>query len=332
MRIGSIDLSQRVLVVAEIGNNHEGDTDLACRMIEAAAAAGVDAVKFQTIVPERLASSDQRDRIAQLRRFQLSRTAHEGLAAEAARAGVLFMSTPFAIETVDWLAPLVPAFKIASGDNDFWPLIDRVAQTGKPLIISLGLGGERRAAALVEYCTDAWRRHGVANGELALLHCVSAYPTPDEAAGLSAIHRLRGLGVTIGYSDHTLGIKAAELAVAAGAQVIEKHFTLDKNQSVFRDHQLSADAADMRDLVAAVRKAERMMRSADDADAANRLPATRSIAAARDLPEGTVLQWQDLTWLRPGSGLRPGSEAGVVGRRLRSSVAAGQLILPEHLG
>jgi sialic acid synthase SpsE len=331
MRIGNIDLSQRVLVVAEIGNNHEGSVALALRMIEAAAASGVDAVKFQTIVPERLACSDQHDRLAQLRRFQLSRADHETLAAAAARAGVLFMSTPFAIETVDWLVPLVPAFKIASGDNDFWPLIDRVAQTGKPLLISLGLGGEHRAAALVEYCGEAWRRHGVAHGELALLHCVSAYPTPDEAAGLSALHRLRGLGVTIGYSDHTLGIKAAELAVAAGAQIIEKHFTLDKNQSAFRDHQLSADAADMRSLVAAVRNAERMMRRVDDADAANRIPATRSIAAARDLAEGTVLQWHDLTWLRPGSGLRPGDEAGLIGRRLRSGIAAGQLIRPEQL-
>ena len=128
MRIGNIDLSQRVLVLAEIGNNHEGSVDLALRMIEAAAAAGVDAVKFQTIVPERLACSDQHDRLAQLRRFQLSRADHERLAGAAARAGVLFMSTPFAIEAVDWLAPLVPAFKIASGDNDFWPLIDRVAR------------------------------------------------------------------------------------------------------------------------------------------------------------------------------------------------------------
>src|SRR5262245_50040512 len=117
-------------------------------MIAAAAAAGVDAVKFQTIVPERLVSSDQPERIAQLRRFQLSREDHEKLATAAAAAGVLFMSTPFAIEAVDWLVPLVPAFKIASGDNDFWPLIDRVAQTAKPLLISLGLGGERRAAAL----------------------------------------------------------------------------------------------------------------------------------------------------------------------------------------
>jgi N-acetylneuraminate synthase/N,N'-diacetyllegionaminate synthase len=332
MRIGPIDLTQRVLVVAEIGNNHEGDVDRARRMVEAAAVAGVDAVKFQTIIPERLASSDQRERLAQLRRFQLSPADHEMLATAAADAGVLFLSTPFAIEAVDWLERLVPAFKIASGDNDFWPLIDRVARTGKPLMISLGLGGERRAAALVEYCREAWRRHGVATGELALLHCVSAYPTPDDGAGLSAIHRLRDLGVTVGYSDHTLGLKAAELAVAAGARIVEKHFTLDKQQSAFRDHQLSADPADMRDLVSAIRQAERMLQRADHADAGNRTAASRSIAAARDLAAGTIVQWQDLTWLRPGSGLRPGSEERVVGRRVLTAVAAGQLVLPEHLG
>lgn len=331
MQIGKIDLNRRVLLVAEIGNNHEGDLQRASSMIAAAAAAGADAVKFQTIVPEQLVSSDQHDRLAQLRRFQLGRADHEVLAAHAAKAGVMFFSTPFALAAVEWLDPLVPAFKVASGDNDFWPLLDRIVRTGKPMIVSLGLGGFERASAIVSYCHEAWQRHGVQGGQLALLHCVSAYPTPEASAGLGALLRLRDLGVTIGYSDHTLGTKAAELAVAAGARVIEKHFTLDKAQSSFRDHQLSADPADMRELAAAIRRAEQIVRLPDGADAANSVVARRSIAAARDLSEGTLLQWDDLTWLRPGSGLRPGEEHRLLGHRLRHGIPAGQLILAEHV-
>lgn len=334
MRIGSIDTRDRVLVVAEIGNNHEGDLGRARALIHEAAAAGADAVKFQTIVPERLVSSDQTERLAQLRRFALNRDQFEACANEAAHAGVLFLSTPFDLAVIDWLDALVPAYKVASGDNDFLPLLDRIAKTGKPAMVSLGFGGHARAADIASYFADAWRRHGVDGGELALLHCVAAYPTPDEEAGLGAIRRLLGLGVTVGYSDHTLGIKAAELAIGAGARIVEKHFTLDKAQSSFRDHQLSADPAEMRELVTAVRRADEMCRmptelpaSAGDRD----MVARRAIAAARDLPPGATIESGDLTWVRPGTGLRPGQEAHIVGRRVRAPIASGQLIHPDHL-
>jgi N,N'-diacetyllegionaminate synthase len=333
MRVGKIDLSERVLVIAEIGNNHEGDIGRALQLIDAAAEAGADVVKFQTIVPERLSTSDQVDRLAQLRRFQLTRADHERLARAAADRGVMFMSTPFAIEVVDWLDGLVPAFKVASGDNDFWPLFDRLARTGKPLIVSLGLASLSHAKNIVEFCREAWRRHGQTGGELALLHCVTAYPTPEESARLGVLHELRALGVPIGYSDHTLGIKAAELAVAAGARIIEKHFTLDKNQSAFRDHQLSANPAELRELIAAIRRAERMFAvpSSAGADEGNRTAVRRSIAAARDLSAGAVLTLEDLTWLRPGSGLRPGEESRLIGRTLRQNVPAGALLTLDQV-
>lgn len=333
MKIGSHDTQEKVVIVAEIGNNHEGDMNRARQLIHAAADAGVDIVKFQTIVPERLVCTDQRERLAQLRRFQLSRENHAALASEAAKCGVVFLSTPFAIDTIEWLDELVPAYKVASGDNDFWPLLNCLARTGKPIIVSLGLGGGQQASRLVAYFEDMWTKHGVKGGALALLHCVSTYPTPEESAGLAVLYELRNLGVTIGYSDHTLGIKVAELAVAAGARIIEKHFTLDKSQSEFRDHQLSADPAEMRDLVAAVRRVERIFEVFNDPaiDEANKVAARRSIAAARDLAESTVIQWKDLTWLRPGNGLRPGEEQRVIGRKVRQHIRAGQLILPDQL-
>lgn len=332
MKVGSVDTCDRVLVIAEIGNNHEGDLALARRMIRVAAAAGADAVKFQTIVPDRLVSADQSERRAQLRRFQFSEQDFGALAVEATAAGVAFLSTPFDVDSVAWLDPLVPAFKVASGDNDFFPLFDRIAATGKPVLVSLGFGGQTHAASIARYFHHAWQRYGVPDPGLALLHCVAAYPTPDDQADLGAIRALLGLGVTVGYSDHTLGIKAAELAVAAGARIVEKHFTLDKTCASFRDHRLSADPEDLRALVAAVRHAELMFRAPRGGAAdASQVSARRSIAAARDLAVGATIAPQDLTWLRPGTGFRPGDEAKVVGRRLRAAVSAGHLFQPSDL-
>jgi N,N'-diacetyllegionaminate synthase len=332
MRIGSIDTAARVYVIAEIGNNHEGDVEAALQMVRAAAAAGADAVKFQAIVPEALVSGEQHDRLAQLRRFQLSADDYRRLAAAARDAGAQFLSTPFSLDVVDWLDPLVPAHKVASGDNDFHPLIERLARTGKPLLISLGFGAVTRAAEVAASVRAAWGNHGVVDGELALLHCVSRYPTPDEDADLSALWRLRALDVTVGYSDHTLGTKAAELAVAAGARIVEKHFTLDRTRQTFRDHQLSADPDDFRAMVNAIRRVEQMLGSGPAATTpGSDLAARRSIAAARDLAQGDVVTAGDLTWVRPGSGFRPGQEDAVVGRRLRLAIGAGHLILPEHL-
>lgn len=326
MKIGHLDTDQRVVIVAEIGNNHEGDLAAATAMIRAAAEAGADVVKFQTIAPERLVSADQVDRVAQLKRFQLQRQQFEALAHIARDAGVMFMSTPFDLECVTWLDAIVPAFKIASGDNDFFPLLDRVAATGKPVLVSLGFGGHAQAASLVQFFTRTWAAHGVSAPGLGLLHCVAAYPTPDEQANLGAIPSLRGLGATVGYSDHTLGIKAAELAVAAGARIIEKHFTIDKGRASFRDHQLSADPDDLRRLVVAIRHAEQLMAIPVGAAPDMGPPlARRSIAAARAMAPGTIVAAGDLTWLRPGTGFRPGQEHELVGRTLRTAVAAGHL-------
>jgi N,N'-diacetyllegionaminate synthase len=333
MKIGSIDIQSKVIIVAEIGNNHEGDAEVARKMVWEAAAAGADAVKFQTIIPTRLVSADQQERLVQLGRFQLSQEDHAMLAAEATEAGMVFLTTPFDIDAVDWLDALVPAYKVSSGDNDFFPLLERLARTGKPVIVSLGLGGAQHASKLVDFFGETWRKYGVEDGALALLHCVSAYPTPEGGASLGILHQLGNLGVTVGYSDHTLGVKAAELAVAAGARIIEKHFTLDKAQSAFRDHQLSADPVEMRALVAAVRRAEQLFKITEgiSADENNKQPVRRSIAAARDLPEGTILQWEDLVWVRPGTGLRPGEEERVLDHRVQNPILAGHLILPEDL-
>jgi len=329
MNIGDVDLACEVLVIAEIGNNHEGDFGLAVEMVHAAAAAGAQAVKFQTIQPERLISATQAARIEQLGRYAFSRDQFAELAGIARAAGTMFLSTPFTPDVVPWLDPLVPAFKIASGDNNFTPLLAAVAATGKPVLFSTGmtdLAAINQACRTIENVAPA--------GEIALLHCVSAYPTPPEQANLRAIATLaRETGKVIGYSDHTLGVDAAVLSVALGARIIEKHFTLSKTQSDFRDHALSADSAEMAELVRRVRLAQTLLGTGEKVLQEGEMPtaaaARRSIVARAALPAGHLLAAADFDWLRPGGGLAPGQESLILGRCLTQAVARGEMIKPD---
>jgi sialic acid synthase SpsE len=334
MRIGTADLDERVFVVAEVANNHEGDVELAAELVGLAAKAGADAVKFQTMVPERQVAGNQPQRLEELKRFCLSQEDFIRLADEAARQGIIFLSTPFDVASARFLLPLVPAYKIASGDNNHWPLLRAVAATGKPVMLSTGMAdlkAVRRSQAFIE---GQWARAGV-EGELALLHCVSAYPAPPGEANLGAIRDLANLGVTVGYSDHTVGLEAAVLAVALGARVVEKHFTLSHHHSDLRSHQLSADPAEFALLVQRIRDAELMIGSGIKAVAAceedTASASRRSLCAAWDLVAGQPLSWEDLDWLRPGGGLAPGQEDLVLGRRLKRALGQGEQILLADL-
>lgn len=333
MKIGAFDLSQAVMVIAEIGNNHEGDFGLACEMIQAAAEAGAHVVKFQTIVPEKLVSATQPTRLEQLGKFAFTPDQFARLADVASQQGVMFMSTPFTPDVVHWLNELVPAFKIASGDNNYDLLLQAVAANGKPVILSTGMAGIpeiRRACATIN---AAWPAdHGCA--EIVLLHCISAYPTPPEQAHLRAITTLEHeLGKLVGYSDHTLGIEAALLSVALGARVIEKHFTLSKNQSEFRDHALSADPKEFAELVRQVKLAKTLLGSnskiIQDAEIATAAAARRSIVARTALPAGHLLIQEDIDWLRPGGGLMPGQEGLLLGYKLVRPVAQGEMLTSD---
>jgi sialic acid synthase SpsE len=332
MKVGDFDTDNRVLIVAEIGNNHEGDPGLAEALIERAAQSGADAVKFQTFVPELFVSRQNPDRLNRMRNFQLSFSQFEALAHHAKSAGVIFFSTPLDLESAEFLAGLQPLFKIASGDNNFWPLIEKVASFGKPTIISTGLS----TAELLDDIHSFWRSQPN-SAELAYLHCLACYPAPLEQANLGAIHFLRDYfkDVTIGYSDHTLGIDASVYAVAAGARIIEKHFTLDHEYSNFRDHKLSANPEELKQMVRRIRQVEKMLGNAEkapqDCQEELRIVARRSIAVKVDLPAGHELELADICWIRPGSGIAPGSEGQVVGRRINRSLSKGTIIFPKDL-
>ncbi len=183
MKIANFDLNKDILLVAEIGNNHEGSYALAEEMIGLAAQAGAGAVKFQTIVPEKLISLSQKERIEQLKRFQFTYDEFKRLSNVAKKENVLFLSTPFDIESAKFLEPLVPAYKIASGDNNFYPMIEVIAKTGKPIIMSTGLMKFKEIKKSIDFINKIWKKNGIKQ-DLAILHCVVAYPTPLDQANL----------------------------------------------------------------------------------------------------------------------------------------------------
>ncbi len=335
MLIDGFDTNDRVLVVAEIGNNHEGRYAVADEMVCRAAEAGADAVKFQTFQTEHYVSPADTARFERLKQFELTRDEFARLAERARAEGVLFLSTPFDLGSAVFLNALVAAFKIASGDNTFIPLIETVACTGRPILLSCGMATVaqlRHARSAVE---RVWAEEGVVQ-ELAVLHCVSSYPVPPAEANLAAIRHLQQeFGATVGYSDHTLGIEAAALSVAVGARIVEKHFTLDKQYSDFRDHQLSADPSELRQLVERIRVIETLLgggrKVPQPSEDAAQTALRRSVAAGRDLPAGTTLTWNDITWLRPGGGVPPGREAAVLGRTVACPVRRGQPLTLDML-
>ncbi len=335
MRIGSHDVDAKVLIVAEIGNNHEGSFERATQMVESAAASGVDAVKFQTFRTKYFSSGADPERFKRLSSFELTYDQFAALEKLARKLGLIFISTPLDLESARFLQPLVDAFKIASGDNDFYALIDFVCSAGKPVVISSGLTD---LAAIKKTRDFAAARLGgrPLRDALAILHCTSSYPAPPEQANLRVIPTfVDALGCTIGYSDHTMGVEACLGAVALGARILEKHFTLDKNLSDFRDHKLSADPNEMSRLVREVRTMEQLLGSPDKkrqaAEASIEPLARRSIVAAADLVAGHAITLSELTWIRPAGGLPPGDEAKLVGKKLKRDVRFGEKLTPADV-
>ncbi|MGV8056587.1 MAG: N-acetylneuraminate synthase family protein [Smithellaceae bacterium] len=335
MNIDNFDTDKEILIIAEIGNNHEGNFALAQKLVLLAAEAGADAVKFQTFQTQYYVSAKDTARFNRLKSFELTSDQFIQLQRTAEDAGLLFISTPFDLQSALFLKDLVSAYKISSGDNTFYPLLACVAQTGKPIIMSGGLADIEQLKYSQAFIHNIWRSNNV-DQALAILHCVTLYPVSPQEANLAAISRIRReLHCTTGYSDHTLGIDAAIVAAALGATIIEKHFTLDKNYSSFRDHQLSADQAELKLLIKKVREVSVLLGSGIKAPLENERnmesAVRRSIVAKSDLPAGTILSSDDITWIRPGNGLLPGKENMILGKMLSRAIAMGETILMEDV-
>jgi sialic acid synthase SpsE len=321
-----------VYVVAEAGSNHDRDMDQARRLIDVAAKAGADAVKFQTfrsdaIVAETPTRARYLDGILPpgktmselFRELELPREWHADLKRHAEERGLDFLSTPFDVEAVDLLDDLgVKAFKVATYELWDLPLLAEVASRGKPVICSTGMAN----IAEVQAAVDTVR--GAGNEQLILLHCVVNYPPPFDELNLRAIETMRrAFNVPIGWSDHTPGWLAPVVATALGAAVIEKHFTTDRTRPG-PDHRFALEPAELTDMVGAIRNAEASLgdgvKRMAPAEADLYVTARRSLFAARPIEAGSVMSEDDIAVLRPGTGLEVADLPKVVGRTARRRI------------
>lgn len=330
MKLFGKNLDREVAIIAEIGVNHEGDIEAASRMLRLAAEAGADAVKFQSYTPSRFIAASDPVRFERVTRFGLNEAAHHRLADEAKSLGVHFVSTPVSEDWLPLLARLCGVIKIASGDLTFEPVIRAAARTGLPVVLSTGLGTIEEVDQAVAWVRDEVGAAALPE-HLALMHCISAYPTPIEDANvLSVPFMAERYGVTVGFSNHIIGPEACWAAIAVGARIIEVHFTDGKNGRTFRDHELSMEQADLVELkrVAPLLAAARGRYGKDRApsEAGNLLATRKGVVAAHDLPAGAVLTRDDLMWARPATEFAAAEIDTLVGCRLGQGLTQGQLI------
>jgi N,N'-diacetyllegionaminate synthase len=329
----------KTLVVAEAGVNHNGDLETALRLVDAASEAGADVVKFQTFSADRLATAaaptaayqaaacaDQAQRTL-LRRLELTRSMHEALIARCAERGIEFLSTPFDLESADMLAALgLQRFKIPSGEITNLPLLRRIAGLGRSILLSTGMC----TLDEVGQALDALARAGAPRGGVTVLQCTTAYPAPVDDANLRAMLTIRDtFGVTVGYSDHTRGTAAALAAVAIGAAVIEKHFTLDRRQEG-PDHQASLEPHELAAMVDDIRSIERAMgdgvKRPAPGEAANMPVVRKSLVAACAIRAGERFTERNVTSKRPGTGISPMRWDDVIGRAAHRDFVADEMI------
>ena len=334
---------QPCFIIAEAGVNHNGSLETARQLVDVAVQADADAVKFQTFKAEKVISSQASKAAYQLqttdasesqldmvKRLELSFDAFRELYAYCQDKGILFMSTSFDEESADFLAELgVAVFKIPSGEITNLPFLAHVACKGRPMIVSTGMSYLGEVEAAVRTIEK------VGNHDFVLLHCVSNYPADPADANLRAMRTLAtAFGVPVGYSDHTLGIEVAIAAVALGACVIEKHFTLDRSLPG-PDHQASLEPDELTALVRGIRTVEMALghgrKEPATSESNTAAVARRSLVAARDTPAGTTLTEELIAIKRPGTGLPPAMRPYLVGRTTRTVIRAGTLLTLEML-
>jgi len=317
-----------VFTIAEAGVNHNGSLKLAKELVDAAKAAGADAVKFQTFKAEdvvtgkaQMAAYQQKNlkirksQLEMLRDYELDYSDFRKLKKYCDEKNIIFLSTPHSEEAADFLEPLVPAYKIGSGDITNIPFLEKVAKKGKPMIVGTGMStlGE------VKEALNAIYRMG--NKQVVMLHCTTSYPCLLEEVNLKAMVTMqKELDCLIGYSDHTLGLTVPIMAAALGAVVIEKHFTLDKSLPG-PDHKASLEPDELKSMVQAIREVEKALGSSIKRPTKNekktRLAVRKSIVAKTDLEIGTKINMENVAIKRPGTGLRPVNLKKILGKKVK---------------
>lgn len=330
----------KTLIIAEAGVNHNGELDMAKKLIDVAAGAGADLVKFQTFSAERLvthtakkadyqikSTAGNESQYEMLRLLELTPAMHKELIAHCALRNIGFFSTGFDIESVDLLVSLGQnQFKIPSGEITNLPYLRHIGQLGKPVILSTGMAtlGE------IEVAIDVLYQAGTPRSSITILHCTTEYPTPMAEVNLRAMQSIKNAyNVHVGYSDHTSGIEVAIAAVALGATVIEKHFTLDRNLHG-PDHKASLDPHELKAMVTAIRNIEIALgdgiKRLTPSEARNKPIARKSLVAIRVIKAGELFTEQNISAKRPGTGISPMQWDNVIGRKAHQDYAVDELI------
>ena len=332
-----------VFIIAEAGINHNGDMEIARKLIDVAVEAGAHAVKFQTINADKLTSADapkaayqlentgnQESQHDMLQRVELTWDDHKMLQSYCNERGIIFISSPFDEESIDLLDRLeVPAFKVPSGESINLPYLRRMARKNRPIILSTGMSN----LAEVDEAVRTINAEG--NEQVIVLHCVSNYPASPASVNLKAMATMSSaLGVLTGFSDHTLGTEIPIASAALGAVVIEKHFTLDRNMEG-PDHLASLEPDELAEMVRTIRNVKSALgngikRSVEEEED-TRLIARKSLHAGIDMEAGHTLAGEDLISLRPGTGILPNMLDVVLGRHLNNPVKKGQMLTWDNL-
>lgn len=328
---------KKVLIIAEAGVNHNGSMENAFRLIEAAAAAGADYVKFQTFKAAKLVSKTAQQaeyqeknmggkstQFEMLKKLEITEEQHYLLKAHAEKNNIRFLSTGFDEESVDFLDNLgIDLFKVPSGEITNYPYLKHIAAKKKPVILSTGM----TTLGEIENAVNVLLDNGIPKETIQILHCNTEYPTPMKDVNLRAMNTIKvAFGVGVGYSDHTLGIEIPVAAVALGAEVIEKHFTLDKEMEG-PDHKASLNPVELQQMVSAIRNVELAMagdgyKQPSESEKKNMAVARKSIHLRKELAQGAVITEKDLLMIRPGDGISPFEMDKIVGRKAGKDLPA----------
>ncbi len=324
-------MAQHVLIIAEAGVNHNGSLEIAKRLVDKAAEAGVDIIKFQTFKADKLVSMSAKQAEYQkknignhsddsqynmLKKLELSEQDHQELMAYCNEKGIRFWSTAFDFDSIDYLHSLnLGLWKIPSGEITNYPYIKKIAQYQEPVILSTGMCEMSDIYAAMKVLQE----NGVQKDQITILHCNTEYPTPYEDVNLLAMQQIQHeFDVAVGYSDHTKGIEVPIAAVALGASVIEKHFTLDRNMEG-PDHKASLEPDELKAMVSAIRNIEKALgtgkKAVSESERKNIAIARKSIVAACPIKKGDVLTEDNLTVKRPGTGISPMQWEKVIGTK-----------------
>lgn len=332
--------NKRIFIIAEAGVNHNGRLDIAKKMIAAAAAAGCDAVKFQTFKAEKLVSryspkaeyqrgpTDKREsQLKMLKKLELDARAHRELINNCKKSNIAFLSSPFDAESIDLLNRIgVEIFKIPSGEITNLPYLRKIGSLRKKVILSSGMATLAEVNAALNILT----KKGTPKKEITVLHCTSEYPTPLKEVNLLAMCTIKNtLGVNVGYSDHTLGIEVPIAAAALGASTIEKHFTLDRNMNG-PDHKASLEPPELKEMVIAIRNITQALGSGvkrpSPSEAKNKAVVRKSLVAARYIKEGEPFGSENITTKRPATGISPIKWDEVIGKVAKRDFKKDELI------